>query len=669
MNFEYNKAICQNLRESLRLEWLETNGLGDYASSSIVSCNTRRYHGLFVANLDRPAGRHVLLSALEESLLLGGHEFFFSCRQHPGNFFPKGHEYLREAEIGAWPLFRYRIGDVVLTREIVMPHGEHRVLIRYSLEGGAAQAKLRIKPLLAYRNFHALTHANMNLHVRTWPETAGFKVEPYDGMPPLFMQTDGRFTFLPSPDWYYNAEYLIERERGFPYAEDLFQPGLFEIELAPQRPVILSAALQPTGKAARLARLWNDETQRRLRRSDDESLTAHLEREGEKFLIDSPRNGKIVIAGYPWFDAWGRDTFIALPGLTFCAGRSQEGVDILAGAGRAIKNGLIPNCYGADGVHHSYNSADASLWYVWAVQQMTEQASNGLQLVKNLCWQPVKEIIAAYADGRAPHTRMDESGLLHVGAPDTQLTWMDASVGGRPVTPRWGCPVEINALWYNALVFAGKTAAALGETPPWDKKRLAALKKEFQRRFWSEERGYLADVWRADGADWSFRPNQLFAASLPEPVLDRPLAAEMLARVRTLLLTPYGLRTLSPADANYRSLYEGSPEERDSAYHQGTVWPWLLGAYGDTLLFALWDRPAAARHLLGTITPLCTAHLREYGVGSVAEIFDAAPPYRPNGAVAQAWSVAELLRVLKKMRRAAPGVYRRWEAHLREETM
>ena len=479
MNFKYNKAICQNLRESLRLEWLETNGLGDYASSSIVSCNTRRYHGLFVANLDRPAGRHVLLSALEESLLLGGHEFFFSCRQHPGNFFPKGHEYLREAEIGAWPLFRYRIGDAVLTREIVMPHGEHRVLIRYSLEGGAAQAKLRIKPLLAYRNFHALTHANMNLHVRTWPETAGFKVEPYDGMPPLFMQTDGRFTFLPSPDWYYNAEYLIERERGFPYAEDLFQPGLFEIELSPQRPVILSAALQPTGKAGRLARLWNDETRRRLSRGEDRSLTAHLEREGEKFLIDSPRNGKTVIAGYPWFDAWGRDTFIALPGLTFCAGRSQEGVDILAGAGGAIKDGLIPNCYGADGVHHSYNSADASLWYVWAVQQMAEQAANGLQLVKKLCWQPIKEIIAAYADGRAPHTHMDEAGLLHVGAPDTQLTWMDASVGGRPVTPRWGCPVEINALWYNALVFAGKTAAALGETPPWDKKRLAALKKEF----------------------------------------------------------------------------------------------------------------------------------------------------------------------------------------------
>ncbi len=674
MNFEFDKAQCQNLRKSLRYEWLETNGLGDYASGTIVGCNTRKYHGLYVGNLDKPAGRHVLLSALEETLIENGTEFCFSSRQHPGSFYPRGHEYLRGVTVGAWPTFRYRMGEVILTREIIMPRGWHVTLVRYSVKFGNAGArdlkelKLIVRPLLAYRGFHTLTKANMDLRVKTWPAPSGFKIAPYEEMPELYMQTASPFAFYPSPDWYYNVEYLLERERGYPYTEDLFMPGEFEISISPESPVLLSVSCGEACAPGRLSRLWENETKRRLTaEAGAGTLMGHLSREGEKFIFSDSRNGKNVIAGYPWFDAWGRDAMIALPGLTFCAGRQQDGMDILIHAARTMKDGIVPNCYSPDGRHHSYNSVDASLWYAWAVQQMIKHADNGRALAKEYCWKPVREIVAAYSEGRAPSTAMDEAGLLHVGTPDTQLTWMDASVNGKPVTPRWGCPVEINALWYNTLVLESKLASLYGGKPMWNKARIAALKNEFQKRFWSEERGYLADVWRPEGADWSFRPNQIFAASLPEPILDRPLAAEMCGKIRTTLLTPYGLRTLSPADRAYCPSYDGGPAERDSAYHQGTVWPWLIGAYTDALMYTMWDHDIAARHILENITPLCGKHLRDYGVGSIPEIFDAAPPTRPNGAPWQAWSVAELLRALRTIQKASGGIYRRWETKLKEE--
>ena len=670
MNFKFNKTAVQNLRKSLRLEWLDTNGLGDYASSSIVCCNTRKYHGLFVANLERPSGRHVLLSALEESLLAEGREFQISCRQHPGQFYPLGHEYMREAELGVCPRFRYHIGPLILTKEIMLVQTEHRVMIRYSVRGpqDAPAMKLRLKPLLAYRNFHDLTKSNLDLRVKTFPAVEGFKIQPYDGMPPLFMQIAGGCCFFPAPDWYYNVEYMMERERGFSYTEDLFQPGVFESSISPQKAVLLSASLAPSNQPEDLVRDWEREMNRRLEEAlEAQNIEGHLAQEGQRFLITTPQGHRAVLAGYHWFDAWGRDTMIALPGLTFCAGRKREGVEILRQAAQALRNGLIPNCYGNDGASHAYNSADASLWYVWAVQMMERSMEAGPNLVKEFCWEPLKEIVSSYARGQAPGVAMDEGGLLSVGDESTQLTWMDAAVGGRPVTPRHGCPVEINALWYNALAYVNALSARYGEEPLWSHARLAGVKTEFLKRFWSEENGYLADVWRPEGADWSFRPNQLFAASLPEPLLDRHKAAAMTENVRRRLLTPYGLRTLSPDNPAYCSVYEGGPEQRDSRYHQGTVWPWLLGAFCDALFYAAWDKEHAARQLLTRIRPLCSDQMRQFGIGSIGEIFDAAPPYQPRGCIAQAWSTAEVLRMLKTVRSQALQVYLEWEASLREE--
>ena len=610
MKFRFDKPTCQNIRKSLRKEWIETNGLGDYASSSLICCNTRKYHGLLVADLESPAGRHVLLSSLEESLLVGGRELCFSCRKHPGVFYPRGNEHLEEMDAGEWPVFRYRFGEVTLTRELMLIPGHRLLLVRYEVRGTA-------------------------------------------------------------PDWCFNVEYLVERERGFAYQEDLFQPGQFEIRLVPGKPVFLTAsteALQTEHGHNVIGGIWRREAERRMGlAASSESLEGLLAREGERFLVRRPDGGLGVTAGYHWFGSWGRDTLIALPGLTFYAGRPEEGTDVLLGLGSAVRDGLIPNVFSADG-NHAYNSADASLWYVWAVQQMLKALPDRKRLVRERCWPVIKNIIEHYGGGKVPFVTPDAEGFLSVGNPGTQLTWMDAVANGRPVTPRHGQPVEISALWYNALAFADSLAKAFGE-PEWRRtKQLDAMRAVFFKRYWvTDERGdYLADVWRDGGVETCVRPNQLFALSLPYPVLDEERYASVLSRVRRCLLTPYGLRTLAPSAPGYRPLYEGGPAERDEAYHQGTVWPWLLGAYGEAVLRAAWDVPGSVRELLRTIRPLFAQHLGDAGIGSVSEIFDGDPPHLPNGCIAQAWSVAECLRLLHLLKEAAPGVYAEWEANARK---
>lgn len=672
MKFHFDKPTCRNLRKSLRKEWLETNGLGDYASGSLSFCNTRRYHGLLTVNLEQPEGRHVLLSTVEESLLAGGREFLFSCRKHPGLYYPHGHEYLQSMETGLWPRFEYRIGDLVLTRELMLLPKQHLLLMRYLMtcaEADAPSVTLRIKPLLAFRHFHALTCANMDLQVKTFPAASGFKVQPYNALPSLFMQVEGDFRFHPSPDWCRDVEYLVEEERGFPFREDLFQPGIFDIVLQPGVPVFLTASVaeQPAGPG-RFRDLWRQEETRRLAVAPEaESLEGHLAAEGAKFLIVTPQGRPAVLAGYHWFDAWGRDTLIALPGLTFFAGRIKEGTAVLKEMAASVRDGLIPNCFAADGVHHAYNSVDASLWFVWALQQLFEAAPEQREAAQDWYWPAVKSIVDAYSGGRVPHVRMDEDGLLCVGDATTQLTWMDAAVNGVPVTPRHGYPVEINALWYNTLAFSRRIARERGETDRIRAERLHHMQEVFVRRFLVQARGgYLADVWRPEGADTSIRPNQLFAVSLPFPILEEEYQAGVVELVRKTLLTPCGLRTLSPDHPAYCSHYAGPPEVRDRAYHQGTVWPWLLGAYADALFRTTWDAASAARSLLTTLRPLFAQHLGDAGMGSVSEIFAADPPFLPDGTVAQAWSVAECLRLLRLVQRKAPEVYALWEADARK---
>lgn len=677
MRFTYDKAACQNTRRALQKEWLLTNGLGDYASSSILNCNTRKYHGLLVAS--SPNGREVLLSTMEDSIIGGGREFFISTRQHPGQFYPQGHQYLEKFEFDAWPQFTYRVGDVRIKREIILLQGISRLLICWTISGAknAANQKmpaltLRIKPLLAYRGFHQLTHANPNIKAKSFSSSGGFGITPYDGMPPLYFQTSAPHTFSPKPDWYSNVLYFQEKDRGFDYSEDLFQPGIMDIPL-PALPdggsIYMAVGTEELPQAIEeLPQLWHEATQLRIDlRKKTPGFIGHLARRGQDFCVVDPDGTPQVIAGYHWFDAWGRDTLIALPGLAFYGGRTRFGLDVLEAAGACMKNGLIPNIFGNSG-QHAYNSADASLWYAFAVQCYLKENENNpdaMAWVRSQAWPALKEIVAGYRKGPGMGIFVDENGLLHAGDFQTQLTWMDANVNGKPVTPRNGCPVELTALWYNTQAFVNELSNKFNE-PEWGcYDELLALRRAFFEHFWvAREGGYLGDVWRDGTLDQSIRPNQMLAVSLPYRALTEQYRPSVMECVRDKLLTAYGLRTLAPEDPRYKPRYEGGPEQRDGAYHEGTVWPWLLGQYTDGLLRVAWDIDGAARSLLDKTMPLFADHLSDAGIGSISEVFDGNPPARPNGTIAQAWSVAECLRMLITLKRRAPEVYSTWERAL-----
>jgi len=520
---------------------------------------------------------------------------------------------------------------------------------------------LRVKPLLAFRNFHETTRANRQVNSQISSAHHGVMVWPYPDLPPLFMQGEKEARFQPAPDWYYNAEYLVEEERGFPYSEDLFLPGVLEYSIEHGQSGIFAVGTEEVKE--NLHELWEGETEkRRTLAAAKPGPDARLVREASRFLITDPQGNWNVIAGYHWFDCWGRDALISLPGLTFCVGRMNKGVQVLQHISRTMQDGLVPNYYAGDG-NHAWNSADASLWYVWAVQKMLAHAPEHMPVLREEFWPRIKDILSSYRAGRHQDIYTDDACMLHVGNAQTQLTWMDAQIGGRPVTPRYGCPVEINALWYNALAFGDYLGQLFHEPEFCCPALLRKMRETFRRRFWINRRGgYLADVWREGFSDGSIRPNQLFAVSLPYPVLEEELQPFVVECARNHLLTPFGLRTLSPNDAGYEGSYEGPPERRDAAYHQGTVWPWLLGHYTEALLRVAWDIPAAVGSLLTKVTPLFTQHLREAGLGSISEVFDGSPPHLPNGCIAQAWSVAECLRLLRLSQRAAPEVYAEWEA-------
>ncbi len=663
MEFRFDRVACLNIRRSLGKEWLLANGLGDYASSTIPYCNTRKYHGLLVVNIPALKGRHVLLSTTEDSLLGGGKEFFFSTRKHPDMYYPCGHEYLQSFSLKDWPSYTYRIADLNITREMVLVRNRSLLLMKYTAQSEYPIPKLtlRIKPLLAYRHFHGLAHKNDELTPQLSINNDQLSVTPYGHMPTLHMKTKGQVHIDTSCDWYYNVEYFMEAERGFPATEDLFKPAYFDFPLSLDTPIYLSASTEEFNED--IEELWNIETEHRAKLTQvADTLVGQLTRQGASFMITPPDGLLEVLAGYHWFDAWGRDAFISLPGLTFCAGRLSKGKRILESATKSIKHGLVPNIFGASEDSHAYNSVDASLWYIWAVQKLLQYQPDEEAWIKENIWPAIKGIIAAYMSGEHPNIFIDDAGLLHAGTEHTQLTWMDAQVNGKPVTPRYGCPVEINALWYNALAFTEYLAIRFDETPPISTKFLLNMRVQFKQRFWVNELGgYLADVWRAEEIDTSVRPNQIFAVSLPYPILADDLQAHVVECVRNKLLTPYGLRTLTPSHPFYCAAYQGSPEKRDGAYHQGTVWTWLIGHYTEALMRTAWDIEGAAKSLMDTLTPLFTEHFLDAGIGTLSEIFDASAPHRPNGTVSQAWSVAEVLRTLLMLKQAAPQAYDDWE--------
>ena len=623
-----------------RLEWLLADGLGGYASSTVLGLNTRRYHGLLVAALDPPVGRMVLLSKLDEALELGGRRFDLATNAYPGALHPRGFEHAVSFTLDPLPSLTWEGDGWQLTKMVGRAHGERGTAVVYAYEGPPALLELR--PFLAYRDHHALQHENEALRRDVWRDGADVVMAPYEGCPPLRLRVT-RGAWESDGYWYRAFEYQRERERGLDYREDLFTPGRFAVALRGEAVVTVLAWAGPIPVNRDAVAILSSE-RRRLReaRGGSEGLVGSLKQAADAFIV-ARGDGRTVIAGYPWFEDWGRDTMIALPGLCLATGRYDEARAILAEHARHVDQGMIPNRFPDRGGAPEFNSVDASLWFVVAAERFVE-ATGDRDFVRTRLKDAIYAILESYRHGTRYGIRLTADGLITQGGPGLQLTWMDAKLGDRAVTPRRGMAVEVQALWYNALLFGAELARDCGEaarSSEWTSLALRA-RDGVLRLFWSEDLGYLADVVSAGARDLALRPNQLHAIGLPRALLPRDKALRVLDAVRRQLLTPAGLRSLAPDHPDYHPRYAGGVEERDAAYHQGSVWPFLAGVYFESLIRVQGeDGKDEARDWLRGFA----AHLDEAGLGYVSEVFDGEAPHRPGGAVAQAWSVAELLRV------------------------
>lgn len=637
---------CQVFEIATGAEWLETNGLGSYASGTVAGAHTRRYHGLLVAALAPPVRRFVLLAKVEEAVGEGAERVELSANQYRGAVHPQGFRLVREFSLSPFPTWEFELPHGRLRKRCLMARDRQATLLRYELLDGEP-VPLELRPLLAFRDYHHLTTENPVLDRRAEVGEGRVRLAPYPGLPSLWLFHTGERFRGEGGDWYRGFEYREELARGLAGHEDLFSPGVFEFTLAPGRPAWLVATLDPGFPLTEVGRIEEEEARRRASLAGGlpgaDPLGQALAQAADQFLVQRGE-GASVIAGYPWFTDWGRDTMISLPGLTLLTGRHAEARAILVTFARAVDQGMLPNRFPDGAEPPEYNTLDATLWFLHAVREYV-RASGDRTLLREL-YPVLAEIVAHHRRGTRHGIRVDGDGLLQGGAPGVQLTWMDAKVGDWVVTPRHGKPVEVNALWYNGLKAMEELARSLrrtreaGQYGRW----AAECRRAFNRAFWNPEAGCLYDCLGPEGPDPAIRPNQLLAISLPFPVLDRARWASVLAVAERELLTPYGLRTLSPRDPRYRGVYEGDQPSRDGAYHQGTVWPWLLGPYVEARL-RMRGRTARARAEIRPLLDPLVEHLAVAGLGTVSEIFDGDPPHRPRGCIAQAWSVGELLRV------------------------
>jgi predicted glycogen debranching enzyme len=636
-NIAFNGEILNDFSKAAALEWIETNGLGGYASATVTGANTRRYHGLLVST-GEALSRFVLLSKLEDSLIVLGRRYDLSCNQYHETIHPGGHLLLSGFERYPFPTFYYDLEGVRLKKEIFMAHGEETTVIIYSLLTPGV-GKLLIRPLLAFRDYHSLTRENPAFDPTAIVKPNRVSLHPYPGMPTIVFHSE-RGSFSGPPYWYRDFRYRCETDRGLDDSEDLLSPGELSLTLTHYRPaalVVTSGEKEPEPAL----KIRDQEIQRRhrlLSRVPERDRTVDaLVLAADQFLIRDKTGRSTVIAGYPWFTDWGRDTMISLEGLALCTGHHGRAREVLIDYGKRLQDGLVPNRTVEGSIHSEYHSVDTSLLFVQAVDRYITTTKDAA-LLKTLF--PVLErIIEAYRKGTRFGIKMDGTdGLLYAGEPGLQLTWMDAKVGNWVVTPRQGKAVEINALWHHALYRMSIWSEALSVRRDYGK-LAARVHFQFNRRFWYEPGNYLYDVIDTDGGpDQAFRPNQIMAVSLDPALLNGQRAILVMKQVREKLLTPMGLRTLAPQDSAYRKHYEGSPWERDSAYHQGTVWPWWIGPYVDACLKVM------PEELDGGILNRLINQLRHYGIGTIGEIFDGNWPHKPVGCPAQAWSVAEVLR-------------------------
>ena len=637
---KFDKSQLVNLEYSLKKEIIRSNRAGSYASYTIVGCNTRKYHGLLVCPIDEIDGeKHVMLSNLDLTVIQHDTEFNLGIHKFPGDVYhPKGHKYIRDFEIEKVALTRFRVGGVVITKETVLVAKEEQIILKYTLEEAHSPTTIRLRPFLAFRNIHNLSKANMFVNTKVDNVPNGIKTRMYSGYPALHIQFSKKTEFLHVPDWYYNIEYSEEQARGYDYSEDLFVPGYFEIAIKKGESIYVSASLKEAAPA-QLGKKFAKEINDRISR---ETYKDCLVNAAHQFIVKRDKKTEIT-AGFPWFGAWGRDTFISLPGLTLAIDDEKTFKAVVDTMVARMKNGLFPNM-GNDS-SPAFNSVDAPLWFFWSLQQYSTTNARKQEVWEHYS-KPMKAILNAYRNGESFNIKMFENGLIYAGENGHALTWMDAVVFGKPVTPRVGHPVEINALWYNAIQYSlelaklSKDSTFIGQ---W-KSLPALIEKSFVETFWDESKGYLADCVEDGVKDWSVRPNQIIAASLEYSPITDEIKRAVIEIVKNELLTPRGLRTLSPNDSRFEAIYEGDQPTRDRAYHMGTVWPWLLQPFCIAYLNIY---KKSGIQLLKQIYEGFEPVMTEYGIGSIAEIYDGNPPHQPRGAISQAWSVAALLMISK----------------------
>ena len=631
----FDKEKLVNINFAKEREILRCSRSGAFATTTLCGLNTRKYHGLFIVPQNNLGGRrHLLVSGLNENIVVNDMDFHLGIHQYKGKVIdPKGNKYLQNFSADSVPVYDYRVGKFNFQKSMLFQHDADRIIIKYTFLDKEDNLALQVEPLLAFRDIHQLTHANNDVHTdfETVENGVGFCM--YNGYTPVYFQFSEPVQYQHHPDWYYNIEYEEELKRGYEGHEDLWRPGTLTAKVQGKE-LYLTIGTEPMNPAE-IAKLYTSEANKRTPRYNFASC---LKNAAEQFLVQ--RNGRTdIIAGYPWFGRWGRDTFIALPGLTLAIGKTALFEEIADSMVADLKDRLFPNIGAGDNA--AYNSVDAPLWFIRALQIYFEHVGKPKKLWTKY-GDVIKQILNAYRNGTMNNIRMLDNGLIYAGGPGLALTWMDAVVDGRPVTPRTGCQVEINALWFNAIKFGLDLARVSHDKTfiaDWEPV-VADFPNVFKETFWSKEMGYLADYVDGDYKNFQVRPNMLIAASLPFSPISERLKQLVLKRVTEELLVDKGIRTLSPKDPEYKGHYKGNQAERDAAYHQGTVWPWLLFPYTDCLMHVY---PESAPEVLNRILYHFDGCMTYYGVSTVAEITDGDPPFKPNGCISQAWSVAALL--------------------------
>jgi predicted glycogen debranching enzyme len=634
-------------------EWLEADGLGGFASGTVGGRRTRRYHALLLAATTPPTGRFVLVNGFDAWVETDAGSFALTSQHYgPDVLHPDGERRLATFESEPWPRWTYRLEDgSEIEQELFVPHETQRVAIRWrysspSYEGGAGGVRLRVRLFLSGRDYHSLHHENAAFRFDADTTNGWIVWQPYAGVPGIIAQSNGVYEH--QPVWYGNFLYAEERQRGLDHTEDLASPGVLSWNLTEaDATLILGADVDAEAHSETLYPVLRQRELERRRR-----FASPLHRAADAYLVRRGQ-GKTIIAGYPWFTDWGRDTFIALRGLCLATDRLDDARDILLDWAGTVSEGMLPNLFPDRGSAPEYNSVDASLWYIIAVHEYLQAAKLHPDVQRRL-HAAVEAILTGYAAGTRFGIRLDDDGLLAAGVPGVQLTWMDAKVGDWVVTPRIGKPVEVQALWLNALWIASRFNDQW--RPLFERGRTS-----FESRFWHDAGGYLADVVDPDGRRGTMgatlRPNQIFAVGgLPVALLDGQRARRVVDVVEASLLTPLGLRSLAPGSASYAPRYRGGVRERDGAYHQGTVWPWLMGAFVEAWVRVRRDTPEAKREARARFVEPLLQHLGDAGLGHVSEIADAELPHTPRGCPFQAWSLGELLRLMEKVLHVSEGL-------------